>query len=60
APTDAELASARRRLEAWHAARAAGRGVAVVDGALVENLHAREAERLLALAAAIAGQPDPD
>ncbi|MCH4596747.1 HpcH/HpaI aldolase/citrate lyase family protein [Achromobacter xylosoxidans] len=59
APTDAELASARRRLEAWHAARAAGRGVAVVDGALVENLHAREAERLLALAAAIAGQPDP-
>lgn len=60
APTDAELASARRRLEAWHAARATGRGVAVVDGALVENLHAREAERLLALAAAIAGQPDPD
>ncbi|WYX18599.1 CoA ester lyase [Achromobacter xylosoxidans] len=60
APTNAELASARRRLEAWHAARAAGRGVAVVDGALVENLHAREAERLLALAAAIAGQPDPD
>ncbi|WP_241052664.1 HpcH/HpaI aldolase/citrate lyase family protein [Achromobacter xylosoxidans] len=59
APTEAELASARRRLEAWHAARAAGRGVAVVDGALVENLHAREAERLLALAAAIAGRPDP-
>ena len=47
-------------LPAALAARAAGRGVAVVDGALVENLHAREAERLLALAAAIAGQPDPD
>ena len=29
-------------------------GVAVVDGSLVENLHAREAERVLALAAAIA------
>ena len=34
--------------------RPAARGVAVVDGSLVENLHAREAERVLALAAAIA------
>ncbi len=40
APTDAELASARKRLDAWRAAQAAGQGVAVVDGALVENLHA--------------------
>lgn len=55
APTDAELASARKRLEAWRAAQAAGQGVAVVDGALVENLHAQEAERLLVLAAAITG-----
>ncbi|WP_454674203.1 HpcH/HpaI aldolase/citrate lyase family protein [Achromobacter pestifer] len=54
APTDAELASARKRLDAWHAAQAAGQGVAVVDGTLVENLHAQEAERVLALAAAIA------
>lgn len=54
APTEAELASARKRLDAWQAAQAAGQGVAVVDGALVENLHAQEAERLLALAAAIA------
>lgn len=59
APTDAELASARKRLDAWRAAQAAGQGVAVVDGALVENLHAREAERLLALADAIAARSTP-
>lgn len=53
APTREELDGARKRLDAWKAAQAAGKGVAVVDGALVENLHAREAERLLALAAAI-------
>lgn len=59
APTDAELASARKRLDAWRAAQAAGQGVAVVDGALVENLHAHEAERLLALADAIAARSTP-
>lgn len=53
APTPEELDSARKRLEAWRAAQAEGKGVAVVDGALVENLHAQEAERVLALAAAI-------
>jgi len=56
APTADELASARKRLDAWQAAQAAGKGVAVVDGALVENLHAQEAERVLALAAAIAAE----
>ncbi len=54
APTEEELASARKRLDAWRAAQAAGQGVAVVDGALVENLHADEAQRVLALAEAIA------
>lgn len=53
APTPEELDAARRRLEAWTAAQAEGKGVAVVDGALVENLHAQEAERVLALAQAI-------
>jgi len=53
APTKEELATARKRLDAWRAAQAAGQGVAVVDGALVENLHALDAERVLALAAAI-------
>jgi len=53
APTAEELETARKRLDAWRAAQAEGKGVAVVDGALVENLHASEAERVLALAAAI-------
>lgn len=53
APTPEELDAARRRLDAWKAAQAEGKGVAVVDGALVENLHAHEAERVLALAQAI-------
>lgn len=53
APTPEELDTARKRLDAWKAAQAEGKGVAVVDGALVENLHASEAERVLALAAAI-------
>ncbi|MFY3434515.1 CoA ester lyase [Achromobacter sp. SLBN-14] len=53
APTPEELDTARRRLEAWTAAQAEGKGVAVVNGALVENLHAQEAERVLALAQAI-------
>lgn len=53
APTSEELDTARRRLAAWTAAQAEGKGVAVVDGALVENLHAQEAERVLALAQAI-------
>ncbi len=53
APTPEELDTARRRLQAWTAAQAEGKGVAVVDGTLVENLHAQEAERVLALAQAI-------
>ncbi len=54
APAAEELAAARKRLDAWRVAQAAGLGVAVVDGALVENLHADEAQRVLALAEAIA------
>ena len=54
APSPGEIAVARKRLQAWRDAQASGQGVAVVDGSLVENLHAREAERVLALAAAIA------
>ncbi|CAB3660880.1 (3S)-malyl-CoA thioesterase [Achromobacter animicus] len=53
APTAEELDTARKRLDAWRAAQAEGKGVAVVDGTLVENLHASEAERVLALAGAI-------
>ena len=49
APEEEELARARRVVEAHARARAEGRGVAVVDGRLVEALHVAEAERLLRL-----------
>lgn len=49
-PEAAALARARRVVEAWSEAEAAGSGVVVVDGRLVERLHVDEARRLLALA----------
>lgn len=54
APSDDEVALARRQIEAFAAAQAAGEGVAVVDGKIVENLHIVTAEATLAKAAAIA------
>ena len=54
APDPVEVEGARRLLAAWRAARAAGKGVTVLDGLLVEELHALEAERLVTLADAIA------
>ena len=57
APEPGEVETARRLLEAWRQARAEGRGVTVLDGHLVEELHAREAARVLALAGAIAARP---
>ncbi|MEJ2090297.1 MAG: CoA ester lyase, partial [Gammaproteobacteria bacterium] len=47
------VADARAVLEVWRAAQAAGKGVAELDGRLIENLHAAEAERVLAFAAAL-------
>jgi citrate lyase subunit beta/citryl-CoA lyase len=52
-PSAAEIGRARRVLAAYEEAVAAGRGLAVLDGRLVENLHAEEARRLLSLAATI-------
>jgi citrate lyase subunit beta/citryl-CoA lyase len=54
APTDAELADAMRIIAAHAEAEAAGRGVVVVDGRLVEALHVEMARRVVALAHAIA------
>jgi citrate lyase subunit beta/citryl-CoA lyase len=53
---DAAVAHARRVLEVWQAAQAQRKGVAVLDGQLIENLHAAEAERVLALARALRGR----
>lgn len=54
APTAEEVDYARRVIEAHNQATAQGRGVVVVDGRLVENLHVENARRTLALNAAIA------
>lgn len=54
APSDAEIDLARRQIAAFDAAKAAGEGVAVVDGRIVENLHIETARATLAKATAIA------
>ncbi len=54
APDDAEVDLARRQIAAFEAAQAEGKGVAVVDGKIVENLHIVTARKTLALASAIA------
>jgi citrate lyase subunit beta/citryl-CoA lyase len=54
APDEAEIAGAKDIIEAFEQAQAEGKGVVVVKGRLVENLHVEEAKRQLALAHAIA------
>ncbi len=54
APSQAEIDLARRQIAAFEAAEAAGQGVAVVDGKIVENLHVATAREILAKAEAIA------
>ncbi len=52
----ADLADAQAVLEVWEAAEAAGKGVAVLDGRLIENLHAAEAQRVMAFSKALEGR----
>ncbi len=54
APSEDEIDLAKRQIEAFEAALASGEGVAVVDGAIVENLHVVTARATLAKVAAIA------
>jgi len=56
APSEDEVALARRQIAAFAEARARGEGVAVVDGRIVENLHVAVAEALIGKAEAIAAQ----
>jgi citrate lyase beta subunit len=53
-PSPAALRLARTYVAAFEEATAAGQGVAVVEGRIVENLHVENARRLLAEAEAIA------
>ena len=56
APAEAEIAWARRVLAVHAEARANGRGVALLDGRLIENLHVEDAHQVIALAEAIAAR----
>lgn len=53
APSPEEIGWARKVMAAHAGATAQGKGVVLVDGRLVENLHVEEAERLADLAEAI-------
>ena len=54
APDDDEIAASREIIEAFEAAEREGRGVATVNGRMIENLHVENAQRVLAMADAIA------
>lgn len=58
-PDPAEVERARRVVAAHAEAEAAGKGIAVVDGRVVEALHAAEARRTVALAEAILRRLQP-
>ncbi|MDF1748061.1 MAG: CoA ester lyase [Alphaproteobacteria bacterium] len=49
-PTVREIESSREIIAAFEQAQAEGKGVVVLDGKLVENLHVENARRILALA----------
>ncbi len=54
APSPQQVADARAVIEAFEGAAAAGRGVATLDGRLIEQLHVDTAHKVLATAEAIA------
>jgi citrate lyase subunit beta/citryl-CoA lyase len=53
-PSDEEVTQARKIIAAHQAALTAGKGITVVDGRLIENLHVEAAHQTIALADAIA------
>lgn len=54
-PSEEAVTHARRLLACWDEAAAQGKGVAVLDGKLIETMHVDEARRVLDAAAHIAG-----
>ena len=53
-PSEAEIELSRRQIAAFELAESEGKGVAVVDGRIVENLHVETARAILAKANVIA------
>lgn len=52
-PSEDEVNLAERQIEAYEAAKSEGKGIAVVDGQIVENLHVATAQKILAIAKAV-------
>ena len=50
APTETEIENAQQLVQAFEDAKTSGKGVAVLDGKMIEELHVVEARRVLALA----------
>jgi len=53
-PNAEDVLYAERIIAAYHAAKKEGKGVAVLDGKMIEDLHVTDARRTVAIAAAIA------
>ncbi|MND03676.1 (3S)-malyl-CoA thioesterase [compost metagenome] len=53
-PSTEEIAWSKKIIDAFEAAEREGKGVVLVDGKLIENLHVANARRLVATAKAIA------
>ena len=56
APSPEAIEYAREVISAFEAATAAGKGVVTVNGRMIENLHVRDAERILAFSQAISAR----
>ena len=60
APADEEVAWSKRVIDAHAEAEKAGKGVSLIDGKLIENLHVKQAKRLVAMADAIAAMDNAE
>lgn len=56
APSEADVEHARAVIEAFETAQAEGKGVVTVNGKMIENLHVRDAQRILAFHEALAAR----
>jgi citrate lyase subunit beta/citryl-CoA lyase len=56
-PSAEDVSKAREIVAAWDQARAEGKGVARIGGAMVEQLHVDEAKRLIAMAESLEAPP---
>ena len=59
-PSPEEVAWSHKIIAAHAAAMAEGKGVAVFEGKLIENLHVENAQRIVALAEAVAARQESD